>query len=83
MEEKKEKTNQWSQPKPWHADQLKQHNQRPVNTVFEGPEPHDSQSPANRGGGMEEEAVEVAEVECPRGRRCRFVIFIGHGPLDK
>ena len=31
--ERKTRNNQWSQPKPWHADQPKQSNQKPVNTV--------------------------------------------------
>ncbi|RLN39011.1 retrotransposon protein [Panicum miliaceum] len=56
-QEKKARTNQWSHPKPWHVDQLKQHNQRPVNTVLGGPEPHDFHGPSNKGGRSTEGAV--------------------------
>jgi hypothetical protein len=49
-QEKKARTNQWSQSKPWHADQPKQQNQKLVNTVSRGQQQYDFQGPLNRGG---------------------------------
>jgi len=48
--ERKTRNNQWSQPKPWHANQPKQSNQKPVNTVSGGPQSHHYQGPSARGG---------------------------------